>query len=35
LSERLAENIKRSRAEINPHIITQYFDLLENSLAGV
>lgn len=35
LSERLAENIKRSRAEINPHIITQYFDNLENSLAGV
>lgn len=35
LSERLAENIKRSRAEINPELIKQYFDNLKNSLAGV
>lgn len=35
LSERLAENIKRSRAEINPEFIKQYFDNLKNSLAGI
>ncbi|KAF0762881.1 jerky protein-like [Aphis craccivora] len=35
LSERLAENIKRSRAEINYESIKKYFEHLKNSLAGV
>lgn len=35
LSERLAENIKRSRAEINHESIKKYFEHLKNSLAGV
>jgi len=35
LSERLAENIKRSRAEINHESIKKYFEHLKNSLSGV
>lgn len=35
LSERLAQNIKRSRTEINPDSINKYFHHLENSLAGI
>ncbi|XP_013194622.2 uncharacterized protein LOC132903038 [Amyelois transitella] len=35
ISERLSQNIKRSRAAVSPEIIVQYFEELERSLQGV
>lgn len=35
LSERLCQNIKRSRAAVSPEIITEYFDRLESELKDV
>lgn len=35
LSNRMCQNIKRSRAQISPEVINSYFDELTNELAGV
>ncbi|XP_037045724.1 uncharacterized protein LOC119081087 [Bradysia coprophila] len=35
ISERLCQNIKRSRAAVSPEVITDYFKLLENELKDV
>ena len=34
LSQRICQNVKRSRAKVSPRIIKEYFDELENSLEA-
>ncbi len=35
ITERIAKNITRARAGVNENLVNQYFDELENTLAGV